>query len=483
MHRRLTAKHWRLVAATVTLVVVVVVVLAARGGGDGGDPFERLRSVEGVTAVRAPTETGGTTSVALAGDIGVAAVREVLAALPSGDAVLTVGRTRLTTSARRPDPALAKPFVALARLREPAREITLDDTAGVTVEVDRREQGAPIARAVAFALAPRGRWPAGVDGARVRLSRSPSTVDPRLVALDDRYREQRSMHGALDAAVALRDRLGRLEVAGKRIELRVRVQGVADAGRAWRSTAGRLGAAAGDVSLYLDPEPRDDELRAPGPVLSGTADERPTSALRLLRALDAVADRPFASVPPTYVQATVQRLADGGDVATVARRAGVERLQVTQADADGTWLDGTEMSEPDDLPEVRDAPDTVRRLVQGTARLARAGVTMQWSEASFGTADARFSRPSWLAEDTDLAEEPAQLRRLATAIRSAGWPGRARFVVALGPGSCGENDAQRQAAAVITSTAHGRASKVVGSGCDGSVATAAVRRAWNATAD
>jgi hypothetical protein len=485
MHGRPPTKRRRLVAVVaVVIVVAVVVVLAGRGGEQ--DAEQRLRSVGGVAAVRGPTVAGGTRTVRLDEDVSAGAVREVLAALPPGDdAILTVGRTRLTTRARSPDPALAEPFVALVRLREPAREVALDDTGGVAVRVDRREQAAPIGRAVVAALAPRGRWPENVDGVRVRLSRSPSTVDPLLVALEERSMEGRSVPGALDAAVALGDRLGRLVVAGRRIELRVRVRGVADADDAWRASARRLGAAAEDVTLYLDPEGPGGVTNSAGPLLSGGADQSPSSALRLLRALDAAADRPFVSAPPTFAHATVGRLADGGRVAAIAGRAGVRRLQLTASVADGTWLDGTELAEPDDLPELRDAPATVLRLVRSAPRLARAGLAMSWTEASFGIAEARFARPGWLDEDADLLEDAVPLRRLATAIRGADWPGRARFVLPLGPGSCGDDaDEEAEAAVTITSTARGRAAKVeaVGSDCDDGTAASAVRRAWNATA-
>jgi hypothetical protein len=440
-----------------------------------------------VVAVRDPTGTGATTTVRLAADVGVAAVREVLADLPAGDTVVIAGRTRFTSSARQRDPALATPFVALSRLRGPAREVVLDDTEGVTVNVDDRAQAAPFARSAVAALAPRGRWPASIDGLRVRLSRSPSTDDPLIVTMDDRAGERSSVRDTLDVGVALGDRLGRIGVAGKRIELRVRIREVANAGPTWRSAAGRLGAAAEDVSLYLDPVDADGDPTLTGPVLSGAADESPTPALRLLGSLDAVADRPFVSVPATFARATVPRLADGGRVATLARRAGVRRLQLRQADADGAWLDGTTMSGPDDLPELRDAPATVLRLLRSTPRLARAGLSMQWTEANFGTARARFSRPDWLEEDTDLLKEPATLRRLATAIRAATWPGDARFALALGPGSCGgEADEQTQAGVTVTSTAGGRASEVdaaAGSGCRMNAGVRAVRRAWDATAD
>lgn len=411
--------------------------------------------------------------VVLPAGSGRAAVVEAAQRLPERGGTIVVGRARLDVN--EPDAPLgdaAEALVAVSRTRTPAA-LELSQGAGtqpVRATTDRPEQAPVLAQELLARLAPRGFWLFGIGGLHVDSSQDRNslvsigrTVEPH----------QRALTAVLAAASTLTEAEPTVSVARGGVELRVRANTAAEAGRTWRTTARTVrleGEARKDVRVYVD-IPAADAYR---PVLSGRVGDSPTRALALLRALG---DGAYVTTDRSYARAQVARSRAARAVAETAGAAAVERVEVfwRVADAETRWFDAAGIDRT--ATSLDDVPATVLRLLPGVERARKAGLSpLHWDrQAVDGVARLKLSRPEW------YDDEGTQLDRLVRVIRRVGWPGLARFSVVLGPGTCEGSDAV--AVAEVTSTSDGKARKVrPAAGCIDEAGLTAMRRAWNATA-
>lgn len=472
------------------MVVAIGAWLTLRGDDGDDDGLDAVRALPAVTSA---SREAYDIVVTLRAGTDRAGVATVLRALPddADGGILRLGRADLEFEDRGASAEDATgPFLAAAGVRAPGGRIVLARrSAGwsVEAEVPRIAQAAPLAREVVARIAPQGRYLDGFGRLEVSLADAPQADFPpvalRLLAQADRH----VMIAALDAAVALPGRAPEVSTNGSTGELRVRADGVADAGKAWDDATRALrldGADRRDVSLYVDdPAAAGDDVGR-GPVLSGPADASPDRALALLRALDGSAIHAFASTDLKVVEADVRGPGAARSAATATRAAGARSMTVRwPVPGPDTPTAGSTTGE---RPRTRiaDAPATVLRLLPGVARARQAGILqLEWDRPpAIDTPELRIAPPRWIDLDTALVDAPDRLRRLTRAVRAVGWPGAARLGLPLGPSGC-KDYPKGAATARITSTADGRARSVEAQATceiDGTLRT--VRRAWDAGA-
>lgn len=446
--------RWSLLLVALVLVACLGVALLARDGGE--------QAVRADVVLRAASDR--------------AALVEAVERLPARGGTIVLGSARLeVTDPSRPLRELAGAFLELGRIDAPGGTVRLAQGRGdqpIVGSVERREDALPLAQAILERLTPRGSWPAGISGLRVEAGEAPGA----LVAIGRLGSGREAATTALSAAAALADAVPIVSVAPSGTELRVQADGVADVRRVWRAAA-RAAQGRKDVRVYVDVLEQGDRR----PVLSGPADDSPDRALVLLRGLDADA---YATTDLSFARVRVDRPEAAGAAVRAARRNRVERVEVAwrSADDDAGWFDAAGVDRGDTFLE--DAPAVVEGLLAGVERARAAGVpALHWSRrAQDGVPALKLARPAWLDADVRLSDDAARLRRLARAIRRIGWPGAARFSVALGPGTC-EGRPEALAVAEVTSTSSGRARRVEpAAACVDEAGLSALREAWDATA-
>lgn len=444
--------------------MLVLLLLVAAGGA-------------GVLALQRDDDTdwSGEAEIVLPAGSDRAAVLDAVERLPDRGGTLVLGAARLeVTDPGRSFGELAQAFVAASRIDVPGAGVELAQGFGaqaIVGTVQRRDDGPELARQILARLAPRGVWPAGISGMRVEAQDAPGL----LVSVARQVGSaQAAATAALTAATALARLTPEVSIAPAGVHLRVQAEDPAAVGSTWRTTARALKARK-DVRVYVDVV-EDGNRR---PVLSGPASDSPQRALALLRVLEGDA---YVTTDRSFARVRLERPEDAPAVARTARS--VDRLQLawTVADEDTSWFDAAGVDRA--ATSLDDAPATVERLLGGVERAQEDGLApLSWSrQAVDGIAELKLARPPWIDPEARLAEDEDQLRRLARTIRTVGWPGTARFDIALGPGSCAQR-ADALAVAEVTSTSDGQARSVEpAAACIDDEALAAVRRAWNATA-
>lgn len=473
--------------ALLLLVVAGWAILRDDGGDDGLGPLRDL------PAVAAATRDDGEVDVRLRPNASAGALAEVLERVPddADGGSVRLGRGLLAfDDPDEPEADVRGALVAVSRVGAPGGTIVIDRLSGgwrIAGEVERIEQAAPLAREIVARAAPQGRPFPDLGRLAITLAGAPQADQPpvalRLLGSSDRH----LAIAVLDAATALSDRQPKVSTNGGTGELRLRADGVADTGQAWRAAARAIEldrADRDDVEVYVDELVREAGQDRRRPVLSGPSDGRPERGLALLRALEAPTTQAFTTTDLDYAQAEVRGPAAARAAATAARRAGVRRVSVSwpvpgeQAAATGDTDDRVATT------RLVDSPATILRLLPGVARARAAGIDrIEWDRPpAIDVPRLRLATPDWIGAETTLEDRPALLRRLTRAVRAIGWPGSATFDLALGPGSCA-NYPKAQAVARIVSTSDGRARSVEPTAsCTDDDTIRVVRRAWNATA-
>lgn len=470
------------------LVVAGWAILRDDGGDDGLAPLRELPAVAEVA------RDDGEVDVRMRPNADVRALADVLERVPddADGGSVRLGRALLAfDDPDDPEADVRGALVAISAVRAPGGTIVIDRLSGgwrIASEVERTEQAAPLAREIVARVAPQGRAFPGLGRLAVTLAGAPQAEQPpvalRLLGSSDR----REAIAVLDAATALSDRQPKVSTNGATGELRLRADGVADTGKAWRAATRALDldrADRDDVEVYVDELVRDGRGDQRRPVLSGPSDGQPERGLALLRAFEPSTTQAFTTTDLDYAQAEVRGPAAARSAASAARGAGVRRVSVSWP-VPGRSTGTTEAPGTTRRPGTRlvDTPATVLRLLPGVARARAAGIDrIEWDRPpAIDVPRLRLSSPEWIGTDTTLEDRPALLRRLTRAVRTIGWPGAATFDLALGPGSC-ENYPKAQAVARIVSTSDGRARSVAPTAsCTTDDTIRVVRRAWNATA-
>jgi hypothetical protein len=251
---------------------------------------------------------------------------------------------------------------------------------------------------------------------------------------------------------------------GRRITIRVRAEGAADAVRAWREVDRAM--ALDRAQVYVDGQ---DGL----PLLGGPLGSSPDRAYALLRAFGS--GRRFVATDRTYASVRVKRPRQARVRAERARAAGIKRLEISwpAGAASLSWFDAAGIDR--DAVTLDDDPATVLTLLDAVDRAEDAGFNAIAWERRGETPTLRLTRPHWLDEEIDLSIDASTLRRLVRAIRSIDWPGVAHFRVSLGPGAC----PNAVAGVSVAATSHGRLRDLDAAACTSPAHRAAFEQAWD----
>jgi hypothetical protein len=383
-----------------------------------------------------------------------------------------------------------QPFVGLSQVRATGGTIVLDRLSSgrtIDVEVARIEQAVPLARDIVAKIAPQGRALPGFGRLEVAVAGARNAEEPPVVIRELAAPDRRVPIAVLDAATRLTDRQPEVSTNGRTGELRVRAEGVTDAGAAWRAAAGALAVELGDpeaVNVYVDEVVTDHDGDDRRPILSGGSGTSPDRALALLRALQAPGTYAFSTTDLTYAMAEGRAPGSARAAATAARDAGVRRVSVSWPVADTKTTSATNADGDRATTSLDDTPATVLQVLPGVARARAAGIAqVKWDRPSATDVPRlRLAQPRWFDVDAAPEDRPAQLRRLARAVRAVAWPGAAGFDLALGHGTCDEYPTA-QAVGHVVSTSDGPARIVkAGASCTTKDSLAELRAAWDATA-